>query len=409
MKLKCKKLLRFTLLLAGSVNLALAQSPYGWRGPERNGVYHEENLLKEWPADGPKLLWETLEIGKGYSSPVIVDDRLYVTGMNEDQTREVFYAFTLDGKMLYKVDYGKPWEKTYPDTRTTPTIEEGKAYVISGSGEIVCLNIADGKEVWRVDGGQKFQRATGEWGTSESPLVYGGKVYYSPGGKQTTIVALDAETGETVWTSESLGEHSNYASPLLGVINGSIYEVIGISANHVYGVDPDKGKMIWSFNEWGRTPEQRAKGMESISANTPLLHEDRLFVSNGFGMGSFLLRLSYEGDNPTLLWRSADLDADHGAFVLVDGVIYGSDWDSDNSGKWVAVDWETGETLYKSAWPGGASKGSIIYADGMLYMYDQRRGMVGLARPNPEKLDIVSQFRVNKASTRGRGRTGRTR
>ena len=111
------------LLVSGSVG---AQSPYGWRGPERNGIYPETGLLKEWPKEGPKMLWETLEIGKGYSSPVIVGDRLYVTGMNEDETREVFYAFSLDGRMLYKTDYGKPWTDTYPETRTTPTIEDGK-------------------------------------------------------------------------------------------------------------------------------------------------------------------------------------------------------------------------------------------------------------------------------------------
>lgn len=381
------------LLVSGSVG---AQSPYGWRGPERNGIYPETGLLKEWPKDGPKMLWETLEIGKGYSSPVIVGDRLYVTGMNEDETREVFYAFSLDGKMLYKTDYGKPWTDTYPETRTTPTIEDGKAYVISGSGEIVCLNTADGKEVWRVDGGTKFERMTGKWGTSECPLVFNNKVFYSPGGNKTTIVALDAQTGETIWESEPLGEHSTYVSPLL-VMDRSVYRIIGMTGKSVYGVDPETGKITWTFKEWGRNAEDLAKGFESIATNTPLYNNCDIFVCNGYDMGSFLLRMS-GGNEVKLVWRNNDLDTHHGGFVLVDGTIYGSNWINNGQGNWVAVDWKTGETKYETAWPGGAGKGSIISADGMLYMYDERRGMVALARPNPEKLDIVSQFRINKGS-----------
>ena len=140
---------------------ATAQTPYGWRGPERSGTYPETGLLKEWPAGGPKLLWETMDAGKGYSSPVIVGDRLYLTGMNEDETQEIFSAYTLDGKKVYEVAYSAPWGDTYPETRTTPAIDGDKAYVISGSGEIVCLDIKDGKIVWKVDGGKKFERMTG--------------------------------------------------------------------------------------------------------------------------------------------------------------------------------------------------------------------------------------------------------
>ena len=162
------KTLKLIKLLCASVCMAFvatgvlyAQSPYGWRGPERDGVYFENGLLKEWPSEGPELLWETMELGKGYSSPVIVDGRLYITGMDEEGTQEIFFAYSLDGKKLYQTAYGVPWTDTYPETRTTPTIENGKAYVISGSGEIVCLDTADGKIVWKVDGGKKFDRKMG--------------------------------------------------------------------------------------------------------------------------------------------------------------------------------------------------------------------------------------------------------
>ncbi len=131
------------------------------------------------------------------------------------------------------------------------TIENGKAYVISGSGEIVCLDTADGKIVWKVDGGKKFERMTGKWGTSECPLVFDNKVIYTPGGNQTTMVALDAETGETVWKSEPLGEHRfPYTSPLLVMNNGKI-KIVGVTGKSVFGVNPETGKIEWTFRDSG--------------------------------------------------------------------------------------------------------------------------------------------------------------
>ena len=137
-----KKLCYLGVALACMVTVeAMAQSTNGFRGPERNGTYKETGLLTSWPEGGPALLWETLDAGKGYSSPVIVKDRLYVTGMNAEENKEIFSAYSLDGKKVYEIVYGSPWDKSYPETRTTPTIVGNKAYVISGSGEVVCISI----------------------------------------------------------------------------------------------------------------------------------------------------------------------------------------------------------------------------------------------------------------------------
>lgn len=369
---------------------ALAQSPYGFRGPERNGLYYESGLMKIWPEGGPQLLWETLDAGKGYSSPVIFADRLYLTGMNETEDKEIFSCYTLDGKKVYEVVYGTPWDKNYPETRTTPTIEDDKAYVISGSGEIVCLDIQNGNIIWKVEGGKIFERKTGIWGTAESPMVYNGKVIYTPAGDQTTMVALDAETGETVWKSPALSEHSTYISPQL-IMVGGIFQLLGATGTHVFGINPDNGEFMWTFDEWKR-PDGRG---ENIATNTPLFHNRRIFFSNGYNIGSFALNIIPDATQVNLAWRNDDLDTHHGGFVLVDDIIYGSNWINNNSGNWVAVDWNTGETKWETTWE-GKGKGSIITADGMLYLYDERRGTVGLVRPNPEKFDLVSEFQIKK-------------
>ena len=171
--------------------------------------------MKTWGSDGPKLLWDAEDVGSGYSSPVIVGDRIYITGMNEDEDMETFMAYSSNGEKIYQIEYGSPWTGSYPETRTTPAIVNGKAYVISGAGEIVCINVADGSIVWKVNGGEVFGRKTGTWGTSESPLVVDNKVIYTPSGDQTTMVALNAQTGELVWKTRPLGDIGAYVSPLL--------------------------------------------------------------------------------------------------------------------------------------------------------------------------------------------------
>lgn len=370
---------------------ATAQSPYGFRGPERDGNYNESGLLKSWPADGPQLLWETMDAGKGYSSPVIYESRLYITGMNEDEDKETFSAYTLDGKKIYEVVYGVPWNKSYPETRTTPTIEDNKAYVISGSGEIVCLSIENGNIIWNVDGGAVFERKTGNWGTSECPLVFDNKLIYTPSGDQTTMVALNAETGETIWKSRPLGDHSCYISPLLITCNGK-KQIISATGKNVFGVNPESGNIEWTFDDWGRPDKER----ENIATNIPLYQNNRLFFSNGYDAPAFMLELNEDATKADLVWRNEDLDTHHGHFVLVDGIIYGSNWINNTQGNWVAVDWNTGETKFENEWGGGKSKGSVITADGMIYCYDERRGAVGLVRPNPEKFEVVSEFRITK-------------
>ncbi|MDH6358466.1 PQQ-binding-like beta-propeller repeat protein [Parabacteroides sp. PF5-9] len=369
-----------------------AQLSNGWRGPDRNGIYQETGLLKKWPEEGVPLLWSVNNAGKGYSSPVVVGNKIFVTGMDIEEKNEILTAYTIDGKQLYQVKYGKPWSQSYPETRTTPMVVEDRVYVISGIGEIVCMQVNDGSICWSVNGNEKFGAKTNTWGISESPLVFDNKVIFTPGGDQTTMVALDALTGETIWTTPSLNDLCSHVSPLLIVHNGRKL-IIGFSEDYLYAVHPETGEMLWQYNDWDFVAE---RGMDGICINTPLYKDGRLFISNAYEMRSHMLELNEDGSAVRTLWRNDDLSVHTGGMVLVDHIIYGSNWFNNNSGNWVAVDWNTGATTYKASWPGGGSKGSVITADKMLYCYEERRGTVALVKPNAGGLDIVSQFRIRE-------------
>ena len=389
------------MLMAAATTVATAQvTPYGWRGPEHNGNYPDSQLLSEWPEAGPELVFETEDAGKGYSSPLVVDEKVYITGLNEDGTQEVFQCYTLDGKKQYTVEYGNPWKQSYPETRTTPAIMDGKAYVISGMGEIVCINIADGSIVWKVDGGTNYERQTGMWGTSECPLVFDDKVIYTPCGNMTTMVALNRNTGEEIWKTRAIGEKSGYVSPIMIEYNGK-RQIIGSTCQTVVGVNPDNGEIEWTFDDWGprHTGDGGGRpGRDNIAPNSALYKDGKIFFCHGYDINGFQLKLADDLKSVTLTWRTETLDTHHGGYVLVNGKIYGSNWINNNDGAWCCIDWETGKTDYETKWTGGAGKGSIIAADNKLYIYDERRGFVGLVNSTPEKFDVVSKFRVAKGS-----------
>jgi len=371
---------------------AEAQEQHGWRGPNRDGTYPDTDLLKEWAAEGPELLWETLDAGKGWSSLVIVDDHLYITGMNEDESKEIFSAYTTEGEKIYSIEYGKPWHKSFPDTRTTPTIVGNKAYVISGMGEVVCIGTKKGDILWAVDGSEQFELKPGIWGTSEAPLVFDNMVIFCPGGDQTAMVALNAENGKLIWKSKSLGDVSSYVSPLLIEYNG-IKQIIGFTGDNMFGIDPENGEMQWTFSDWGE--DFAFKDAGKIPCNTPLFKEGKLFFCNGYDLNAYMLQLAEDGKSVAKLWKNSDLDTHHGGYVLVDGTIYGSNWINNSKGNWVAIDWNTGETQYDTAWE-GKGKGSVITADNMLYCYDEKKGFVGLVPATPEKFEVISEFKITK-------------
>ena len=371
---------------------AIAQTSQGWRGPARNGVYPETGLLKSWPVGGPQLLWEVIDAGKGFSSPVVYGDKVFITGMDEEEKNEILTAYTLGGKKIYQVTYGPIWDKSFPDSRTTPTATSNKIYVITGKGKVVCMNIADGKIIWTVDGESTFGVVTNDWGVTESPLVFDNKVIFTPGGNQTTMVALDAATGKTLWMTPSLKDTCSHVSPLLITHNG-IKQIIGFSGEYVYGVNPENGDMLWKFNDWGFIPDEGQ--MAGICVNTPLYHNGKLFISNAYEMRSHALELNEDASAVKLLWRNDDLSVHTGGMILLNGIVYGSNWLNNSNGTWVTLDWNTGKTRFKEAWS-GHSKGSIIAADNMIFIYEERQGTVALVKQDPDNPEIISSFRITK-------------
>lgn len=189
------------LLAVGGLQAGQAQVDWPcWRGPGRDGRSPDTNLLKSWPKDGPRLLWKADGIGRGYSTVAIGWGTIYTTG--DVNGKLCLFAFDLDGKLRWRQVQDDAWEKPVPGTRATPTLHEGKLYLVSGHGRVMCRNARDGKLIWQRRMGE-FGGKVPTWGYSESVLVHDGKAVITPGGKQS-IVALDEDTGRTIWVSQGI-------------------------------------------------------------------------------------------------------------------------------------------------------------------------------------------------------------
>jgi len=358
-----------------------------WRGPDRNGLFPDKGLLKKWPADGPEMLLKIDGVGMGYSSPILHNSMIYVTGKKGDS--DFLTAVDMEGNIKYQVEYGSSWNQSYPETRCTPTIDNDKIYVVSGMGEVVCLNIENGSILWSVDANTSYGGAIHRWGVAESPLIVGDKVLYTCGGDKASVVALNKYSGEEVWLARSLGGSRTYVSPVL-------YEkdeqqlIIALTAHHVMGIDPADGKIRWTYEYL--PPEGPSARGATNSTNSPITNGNEIFVSKGYDQYGVMLSVGGDLNSVKELWRTSVMDTHHGHYVLVGDYLYGSNWENNSIGNWVCLNWDSGKVMYEEKWH---TKGSIAFADGLLYCYEERGGNVALVNPTPEKFDVISSFKID--------------
>ncbi len=380
------------LIFAASITAPCCAADWPqFRGPNRDGKSVETGLLDEWPKNGPAHKWTIAGIHEGYSSPSIAKGRIYVTGLNRRNGTGILTAVNLEGRILWQRSYGPEWTRSMPGVRCTPTFHRDRLYLISGTGNVLCFDAATGRLIWKVDTADRFGRRPGPWGIAESPLVYGNNVICTPGGSDATIAALDRKTGETVWAAQIHDQKSACCSPILITRSGRTI-VVTMLEDYLVGVDASTGNPLWTdrFADYQEDPT-------AINPVSPVYHKGSLYATSGYNDGGAMYSLSPDAAAIHRIWTDTVLDCHHGGVVLVDGLIYGSDYASVFHGDWACIEWETGAEKYVNRWQ---TKGSVIYADGMLYCYDEKDGTVALVKPNPERFRVVSTFQ----SSHGKGR-----
>ena len=349
-----------------------------WRGPRRDGISDEKGLLSSWPEGGPKLLWKTDGLGTGWSSPIIVGQRLYITGDIGDDL--VIFALGLDGTVQWRTKNGRAWKGPYPGARACCAFSQGRLYNMNAHGRVTCLDAATGRELWAVDILERFAGKNITWALSECLLVDGQHLIVTPGGRKALMAALDKRTGQTVWTTAPLGDdQTSHCSPILFRHAGRRL-ITNCSSAHGFGVDADTGELLWT------APLRNPFG---TNISTPIYGDGCVFYVTPYAeLGrAYQLRADGQGISAEHVWTSP-LDTVTGAGVLVDGTLFAAGYKT--SKWWFGVDWRTGKTKYEFK---DLTTGAAIYADGRLYCLDEN-GTAALLKPGPEGLEMMGRFRL---------------
>jgi outer membrane protein assembly factor BamB len=365
-------------LIPVSLTLANSKDWPQWRGPNQDNISTESGLLKAWPARGPELAWKATGLGAAFSSVSIVGDRIYTMG-DIDGSSHALALELAGGKRIWKTKIGKAgapgWGK-FTGPRSTPTVDETRVFVLGQYGELACLEVGSGRKLWEKALTKDFGGKRPAWGYSESVLVDGNKLLCTPGGKQGAIIALNKETGATLWQSRAFTDAAHYSSIVCTEIGG-VKQYIQLTSKSVAGVSTD-GTLLWRADRKGKT----------AVIPTPIVKDKYVYVASGYGVGCNLFEITQANGAFTARQVYADkaMANQHGGVLLHDGHLYGF---CDKAG-WTCQDLATGKVLWSEKKQVG--KGSLTFADGMLYLRSEAKGTVALIKATPTSYQETGRF-----------------
>ena len=350
-----------------------------WRGRQRDGLSRDSNLLDQWPAGGPELVWKASGLGNGYSTVSVARGRIYTQGARG--SREYVIALeAIMGREVWATPHGRRYRNSRGDgPRGAPTVDGNRVYALSGSGDLSCLEADTGKIVWSVNVLETFRGRNINWGISESPLVLEDRVLVNAGARNASIVALDKRDGSLLWKTAS--DEAGYSSAVRANING-VDQAVFFTGQRGVGVRISDGQVLWSY--------QRVSN-RTANVATPVVRGNYVFLSSDYGTGCALLEISGGAEQITAreVYFTRDMRNHHSSSVLVGDTLYGF-----SSSRLHALNFWTGELAWRDR---SIGKGSLVFADGHLYIFSEN-GVVGLVEATPVGYREKGRFEIRTSN-----------
>jgi outer membrane protein assembly factor BamB len=351
-------------------------------GPKRDARSPDKGLLKTWPKEGPRLAWKAPGVGGGYSSVAVAGGKAFTLGNKGDSTFVV--AMDQDtGRILWSSKVGPAGG----DLGCTPTVDGDRVYALGQAGDLVCVSAGAGDRQWHRNLPKDFGGQCGGWHYTESPLVDGARLVCTPGGKDATMVALNKMTGAVIWKCAIPIQDTTagYSSIVIAEVSG-VRLYVQLLAGGVAGVAAKDGKFLWKYEKLGNN---------TANIPTPIVLDDHVFCSAGYGKGGALLHLVPTAGGVTAkeVYFNQQLTNKHGGLVVVGDYVYG---DHDDSGRPFCAEVKTGKVVWHREGRGpGAGSASVAYADGRLY-FRYENGITALVNASPDRYTEVSTFMIPK-------------
>lgn len=374
--------LRTASLAAQSASAGAFDWPQ-WRGPNRDGISLETNLLTDWPKDGPKVLWEQ-PTGEGFSAPAVADGRvlLLVQDPQKPKDEAVICWDARSGKELWRFRYPARFDEDFGNgPRATASVDGDVVYTVGGTGMMHCLkvkpNSAKGEFVWRHNLLEEFAASNLRWGVSFSPLIVGDLVYTMPGGPNgNSLAAFEKTTGKLAW--KNLDDKAGYSSPVHATIAGQ-EQIVFFTESGLVSVDASDGMLFWRF------PWQTDYG---CNVATPIVVNDYIFISSGYGKGCAVVKIDRQGDTFTanLVYSNKRMRNHFSSSVYWKEHVYGF-----NDGALTCLEFRTGTPRWKES---GFDKGSLMIAGGDLIILGEN-GTLAIAAASPKAYTEKSSLPIS--------------
>lgn len=345
-----------------------------WLGPQGDGISRETVSVEKWSRSGPRQVWAT-KVGVGHSSPVAADGRVYLFHLAGG--RDNLTCFDAEnGKVIWNQSYYGGWTKNYNGTRATPTIvkDENRIYTLGGAGHLVCRELDTGKPVWALDVLKATSSRPLEWGAASSPLIVGNRIYVQGGEGGALALAVDKRTGQPAWQSQAR-DKGGYAHIIMVDVSGEP-QLIVFGGKAVYGLDPDKGRTLWS-EPWHTQYD--------VNAATPIYRNGHLFVSSEYNHGCMMLRLEPHGAKK--LWEKRDIQCKFQPPILDGEHLY-----ANSAGTLKCMSWPDGKIVWacKDRKLNLGAGGSMVRVGDKLITLSER-GKLSLVHATPEGIKPLGQ------------------
>ncbi|MGZ0168249.1 MAG: PQQ-binding-like beta-propeller repeat protein [Planctomycetales bacterium] len=358
-----------------------------FRGPNRDNLSSERGLLASWPDQGPPRTWTADGIGNGYSTISIGNGRIYTMG-NIGREEKVICLDLESGREVWSTVNGRAFQQNQGDgPRGTPSVVDGRVYSLGANGDLSCLDAQTGRQQWRKNILQEFGGENIHWGLSESVLVDGDKVICTPGGQRATMVALNRNTGNVIWTAAvPSSPQASYSSPI-AIEVGGVRQYVNYTQRGVVGVRASDGQVMWGHRE---------SSNGTANCSTPVFYDGSVFTASGYDTGGALFQLqSRNGQTVSqVAYSTRDMKNHHGGMVVLNGYLYGSS----DPGILKCIELRSNRVVWQDR---SVGKGAVSYADGHLYVRSER-GPVALVEATPDGYEEKGRFdqpqRSNKSS-----------
>jgi len=338
-----------------------------FRGPNHDGI-STETTFKKAHDGGLKPLWER-EVGSAFSSFAVVGNRVYTCGLADD--KETLISLDAEkGDVIWQIPIESAYRESHGDgARATPTVNDGRVYILGANGRLLCVDAETGKEIWD----RKFKNKP-TWAYSGSVLIEGDMAIVSPGSGDGALLALDKVSGKEIW---HCGEDAaGYATPYPFTFNGKRY-VIGFMAKAAIIAEVNTGKLVW------RMPWETSW---DVNAASPIVDGDKLFITSGYETGCGLYKLSADGDElkTTKIWKSTVLLNKFQSCVLYEGYLYVSDQQN-----FKCVEFATGKRMWRER----AKSSPLMLADGNIIMLTED-GTLQIGKASPKGFEPTTKATV---------------